>query len=174
MRRIPCRFTREAGPICYELPVFGDPAAGVARLTGSPFVWYWESARRERPAPFASRRLERLDESAARLLEALAHRDADELGLFVAAYGVHADAAPVRDAATITDHLRDFAAARQGPLEVVIVQLGDAPEEHLFVDRHPSPAAGELLRRLGADERPWRDVPYRRLGLAALESVFGV
>lgn len=175
-RRTSLRYTRDRGPICYELPIFGpraSEATGVEALLASRLAWIWESAVRERPAPRGSRQLRRLEaETRQLLLDQLAYRDDDGLGRFVAVYGLDASAARELGERSLGELLRDFADGAGGTLEVVIVQLGDAPNEYLFVSAEPTAAAQRTLDLLGVAERDWRDVPYRRLQLAALESIY--
>lgn len=171
------RFARDTGPICYELPIFGSgdesDDAAIDELLGSRLSWLWESATRERRAAAGSsgsRELTSLD--AARrpqLVADLRYRDEDRFGRFVALYGVRQAAALSPE--SLAEQIGRFA-GESGPLEAVIVQLGDCPDEYLFVGHEPTPELEALLDALGIGGQEWADVPYERLYLASLESIF--
>jgi len=175
-------YSRERGPVCYEIPLFGEEhtlGERTRQLLSSGLDWHWVSARAraadgpsERPSLPETRELTPLTpESVASLVADLKERDIDGYGrtvLLAGAEPARPDAAP---AAAFEEALRAFSERGDGPVRIVVVQIGDSPAEHVFVPHQPPAQVVQLLRSWRIlPNAPGKIRPYDELRLASLES----
>ncbi len=178
-------YTREKGPICYEFRLFPWSWNNISResfyrqLFSSFIRWYWQSARRYE-ADQASvglqlpprRPLTQLTESnTAEFSRDLDERDINGDMRSIVLFGVDPQACPGSSLQVwLKDALKEFLEHEQGPLWLVIVQIGDCNQEQIFVTHAPPAPVQALLRVWGVADRPPRWVRrYRALGVAQLE-----
>jgi hypothetical protein len=176
------RYTRDRGAVAWELPLLGpqgrSPEALVAQLLRCGLAWVWT---RERPPaapeepPEACTRLTRLTaDTAAALVGELEERDPDGYGRFVALVGRRPASPGLEAEEDLRRELAAFARDREGAVELVVVQLGDTPDDQVYARRHPSEPAARLLRAWGIPAADARERPYGALGVATLERMFGL
>jgi len=177
------RYSRYSGAICFELPLLGPsgrpPRDLVEQLLASDLEWLWISETRP-PGPnhraeVAARALTHLTNSTAQSLIAdLSERDQDGYGRFVALFGVRKIAERL-ESGWLQDELRRLAAEEDGDLQLVVVQIGDAPNDYVHVRRDPSGDAARMLEQWDLGEAgPFEEKKYRALRAATLENLFGL
>lgn len=176
----PRTFTRETGPVCYELELL-DPrrwAETRRALLASGLTWVWRSAVRSAPAegrgagtrPPTVLTAERLAELGADVT----WRDADGYGRFIALYALgHEAGGPVAEA-DLDAWAQDFAQREAGPLLAVILQVGDSVYDHAFVPHAPDPRVRRFLEEVGPPLADYPAVPYTKLYTASLEAQLGM
>ena len=122
----------------------------------------------------SNRTLTRLtDESRAALVSDAMDRDADGYGRSLVILGCDPDH-PVlpSEPAALHSSLAAFASQETGPVRFVISQVGDSPDEQIFVPHSPVESVRELLRRWGLDGAGAVEVrPYEKLRTARLEAL---
>lgn len=184
MKREATLYAREGGPVCWEATVFPAPDqpgdALVRLLRESGLGWWWESVRSHAdqessdPSLPEARPWTRLHPgSEGDLLRDLAETDEDDYRRFLTLVATDADA-PGPGPDGLQDALAAFCRREDGPVRAVVVQVGDSPAEHVYVPHHPVPGVRALLAHWGLDAATTRTVPYRRLHMAALESLYGI
>ncbi len=178
-------YIRDKGPICYAVPVLHrePPLAGLeAELLSSGLAWSWRSWGDPRwvytiPDLPTDRAVTPLDAATWSLLAAdiLAETPIDVTGRHIELFAVAAEAREQsRDAAGLRNALLQFA-QEQGPLQMVIVQLGDQANELVFVRHNPTEAVRALLETW-TSTAPLRakPYPYKRLNMANFERLFNI
>lgn len=177
------RYSRSRGAVCFELPLLGPlgrpPTDLVEQLLASNLEWLWISETRP-PSPdqrgdVATRALTHLTESTSRsLIAELSERDEDGYGRFLALFGVRK--LPHRLEPTwLHEGLRKLAAEQDGGVELAVVQIGDTPNDYVYVRRDPSDGAAQLLDEWNIGEASsFEEKKYRALGVATLEHLFGL
>lgn len=184
------RYVRDAGVICYELPVFRGLEAGettvVQQLLTRGLHWCWESCRRAEAAnvevvgdlPEKRALTELTTETSATLLADLQEVDTEHDLRFVAVFGVDPGTlGMVMDPYQF--HLRQalehFVRFQQGPIRVVLIQIGDKNEDYVFVPHEPLEPVKKLLEAWGiVPEAAVKNRRYFSLGVASLESSYGL
>jgi len=99
----------------------------------------------------------------------------DGEGDYIALIGVEPGTAQyIRDDTELQAALHDFSAHERGPVHIVVVQLGDAYVDYLFVPHNPSEATVNLLDAWGLFDPNIRVKMrrYRKLHTARLESLY--
>lgn len=175
-------YTREKGPICYEIRLFCWDAPAerfLEQVLRSSVRWYWESSRRYEPNAVsaqlglpANRGVTLLTEASAdEFMQDLKERDVSGDMRFIVLYGLDPAVSPSSQVTVwLHDALQEFLRKEQGPLWMVIIQIGDCNYEQVFVTHAPPAPILELLRAWGIADRPPRWVRrYRALGVAKLE-----
>lgn len=177
-------YTRTHGPICYELPLFRWEVPSdtfFKQLLGSSIHWYWKSARRYDPSPTsaglglpAERPLTHLTQANVdEFKKDLQERDLNDDMRFIALYGVDPNVHPCSPLSTwLHKALQEFMRFEQGPLWIVVIQIGDCNEELVYTTHTPPDPVLALLRVWGVEGKaPRRVLPYHRLWLAKLEEM---
>jgi hypothetical protein len=175
-------YTREKGPICYSFPLFPWRTSRdtfFQQLFTSSLRWFWESARGYDPSPASAglglpkkRALTALTESNTNeFIRDLEERDLNDDMRFIALYGVDPKACPGSSLRVwLHDALQDFLRWEQGPLWLVVIQVGDCNDELVFVTHTPPAPVQTLLQAWRVADRAPRWVrPYRALGVVKLE-----
>lgn len=182
-RRRASRYSRDSGAICFELPLLGpsgrSPRDLVEELLASDLEWLWTSETRP-PGPndradVVARALTHVTDSTAPALVAdLSERDQDGFGRFVALFGVRQ--VPERlESGWLQDELGRLAMEEDGDLQLVAVQIGDTPNDYVYVRRDPSSGAARMLEQWGVgDATSFDEKRYRALRAATLENLFGL
>lgn len=177
------RYSRDSGAICFELPLLGPsgraPRDLVEELLASDLEWLWTSETRP-PSPnqradVVSRALTHVtDLTVPALVADLSDRDQDGFGRFVALFGVRK--VPERlESGWLHDELGRLAAEEDGDLQLVLVQIGDTPNDYVYVRRDPSGSVARMLEQWGVGEAGSLDEKkYRALRVATLENLFGL
>jgi hypothetical protein len=177
-------YTRTQGPLCYELPLFCWQVPSdtfFEQLFGSSLQWYWESARRYDSSPTtsalglpATRPLTPLTETNTdEFKKDLQERDLNDDMRFIGLYGVDPNVRPDSPlSAWLHKALQEFMRFEQGPLWIVVIQIGDCNEELVYTTHTPPDPVLGLLRVWGVEGKaPRRVLPYHRLWLAKLEEM---
>jgi hypothetical protein len=75
----------------------------------------------------------------------------------------------------LEQELRRLAAEEDGDVQLVILQIGDTPNDYVYVRRDPSGGAARMLEQwdIGA-AGSFEEKKYRALGVATLENLFGL
>ena len=142
--------------------------------------WLWQSKRVRTVAPGGPQLPEKrsptlLDEhSASVFLEDALERDVDGYGRFLAVFGVDTNAVPsITDESSLKAALTQFSRTEEGPIRIVIVQIGDSVLEHIFVPHKRIGPVERLFEAWGINESAinWK-LSYKTLFLARLESLF--
>ncbi len=180
-------FTRDKGPVCWEIPLFDvDDAeldSRVSSFLSAPLEWLWESDRHQPPAPDwanrhlpSKRRLARLDKNMPSLLATdLRERTIDGVGRNVFLYALAPEIMETPDDKSLANAISDFVTSDAGPIGAVVVQMGDQNDAHLFLRPRDASGLKRHLRSLQFHlDKPSKVVPYWRLGVIALEALFGV
>jgi len=177
------RYSRDSGAICFELPLLGPsgrpPRDLVEELLASDLEWLWISETRP-PSPnqradVVARALTHLtDSTTPALVTDLSERDQDGFGRFVALFGVRK--VPERlESGWLHDELVKLAAEEDGDLQLVVVQIGDTPNDYVYLRRDPSGDAARMLEQWGVGETgSFDEKKYRALRVATLENLFGL
>lgn len=170
-------YSRPSGIICYASPLF-EPARSehvVTDLLSTKLACSWLSVRRSSSEradrPESDRTLTRLtDQNRAALASDMLDRDADGFGrALVILGGDPDDRVATSDSAALHSSLA-VASQETGPIRFVISQVGDSPQEHIFVPHSPAALVQELLRRWALDPVGAVEVlPYEKLRTARLE-----
>ena len=139
----------------------------------SELEWYWSRAR-SRPVDdrqFASRPSEVLltpvnAQSINNLIDDFRERDVDGCGrsIQLIAWDRHAD---IRSAEALRSALDTFTEYEQGPLRMVVIQVGDSPE-YIFVPHDPAESVSDVLEELGVASAEVDKKPYERLNMVRL------
>lgn len=110
------------------------------------------------------------------LAQQLRERDQDGYGRFVALMGMELHNAPSRiDPNAAWTVLRDFSSYESGPIKIVIVQLGDSPNELIFFTHNPPVAVQRLISSWEIDPKKVKRIkPYKCLHEASLEKMYGL
>jgi hypothetical protein len=166
-------YLRDAGPICYEVDLFVAPTAQrLAPILLVPeLAWAWRSewtwprergvTRRSRLKPVESASIHDLAGDAA-------FRDADGYGRSITMIALQPDWWD-GDEGALDGPIRDFARGAKGPIQAIVIQVGDAQHEHAFVPQTPSQPVRAFLASVGPPPDAYLARAYRRLGTAALE-----
>ncbi len=178
-------YLRDKGPICYGVPVLhrSPPLSGLkTELLTFGLAWFWRSWGDPRwvytiPDLPIHRELTPLDAATWPLLAAdiLTETPIDVAGRHIELFAVAPDAREqARDAAGLRNALLQFA-QEQGPLQLVIVQLGDQANELVFVRHDPMAPVRKLLQTwTSTASMRTKPYPYERLHLAKFESIFQI
>lgn len=177
------RYLGDHGLICYEYPLLGPdgmpPDKFVDTLLSSELTWLWLSESRARTPDEShdvdQRPLTVLTPSTANALVAdLSIRDDDGYGLFAALFGGQGSRGPLAgtSALGLKDELRHFLSDRPRFLEIVVVQIGDTPNDYIFLRRDAGPATARILSTWGISESVSTERDYRKLRVARLEQLF--
>jgi hypothetical protein len=173
-------YTRPNAVVCYAASLLeaGRSESVSIDLLSTKLACYWLSVSRS-PSVKAdraesNRTLTRLtDESRAALVSDAMDRDADGYGRSLVILGCDPDH-PVLpgEPAALHSSLAAFASQETGPVRFVISQVGDSPDEQIFVPHSPVESVRELLRRWGLDGAGAVEVrPYEKLRTARLEAL---
>ena len=175
------RYWRDSGAICFELPLLGpygrSPQDFVEQLLQSDLEWLWISETRpldrNHPDDVAARALTRLRASTAHSLIAdFSERDPDGYGRFVALFGIQ-NVPETLESRWMREELKRLIGEQDGALRLVVLQIGDTPNEYVYVRRNPSGGAARMLQQWGVGEAgPFKEKKYRALRAVALEKVF--
>jgi hypothetical protein len=76
--------------------------------------------------------------------------------------------------ATLDEACRSFARGDPAPIRAILIQIGDAQHDHLFVPQEPREEVGRFRSAIGPPPETYRTLPYRRLRTAALEVQLGL
>ncbi len=178
-------YLRDRGVICYEAPLFDDQRllAGIPQqLLSTGLDWYWESARTAEAGDSSqvrnlppTRPLTQLTHDSVTSLHAdLRDRDVDGYGRFVAIVGVDPDTtrSPL-DHARLRTALEAFIEREEGPIRIVVCQIGDTPRDYIFAPHDPiEPVRGLLEGWQVIPSAIRKTYPYEKLRTVKLESLF--
>jgi hypothetical protein len=177
-------FERAYGPVGWQAAIV-DPSNAdefVLGLLGSQLAWFWESAAHVAWPDFRWREPQQRSftlltpEHSQLLVEDLRETDPDCNGRYVGLVGVDAGAqTELSGEAALKASLLRYAEAEAAPVRLVLVRIGDCPEQYIFVPHDLPSQTQSVLLRWGLDaHRPLSRAPYRRLHSVALESVFNL
>lgn len=150
-------YTRKDRPICYETPVLGKEtqiSALPGQLLSSGLGWCWESERTDGVAsdwahlglPDKRQMTELTAENTALLQNDLRERNVDDYGRAIGIFGGDPEAiSTLLDEATFRAALAAFSHREEGPIRIVIVQIGDSPVDDIFVPNQPCERVRKLL-----------------------------
>lgn len=180
-------YIRNRGPICYEVPLFDNHAllAELPRqLLSSDLSWCWESMRL---GPMAStsdvpdlppkRPVTQLTlGNAASLIGDFRERNIDGYGRFVAIFGVDPDTVvTLLDEARLRSALYNYSTQEEGPIRIVLIQIGDQINDYIFVPHRPIEPVSRLLETWGIHPAAvYKTRRYKKLGVVTLESLYGL
>lgn len=179
------RFLRDQGVICYEIELSDREFNELFQeLQASGLVWYWHSQRNYEAAEewLALNLPEFRDftllsyESKRDLQNDFLEGDIGDYGREITLYGFEAgyDPPSTLDITFIREIVKRFIVEEEGPLKIVINQIGDSFVAHLFVPHILDPNVERLLEVWdvlpNADKYKTR--AYKHLYLAALEKQF--
>lgn len=177
-------YTRDGGPICYELPLLfrGDaPDKLASLLLTTALAWVWTSGRSGASANGAQfdklpdrRPWTRLAPATKGTFEKdLSERDEEQNGRWIILVGAAPEEAglPIADG-LVEKEIKRFASTESGPVRIVVVQIEDLSKSQVYVPHKPHPSVVELLAHWGihaSESVPTR--PYSRLRVIALEKL---
>ncbi len=154
------------------------------RLLSVELSWYWESARSGPPEDSSQytylpeeRSLTLLDMNNVKtFLDDLSERDIDGYARFIAIFGLDVDASPSSlGSAQFRSMVSNFLKHEEGPIRVVVIQIGDSPWEQVYVTHNPIESVRRLLECWEITSSAInRKRPYEQLNTAKLESVYAI
>jgi hypothetical protein len=179
-------FTRSHGVVCFAVPLRSNSdilgsMAGALLATG--LGWYWESWRDSRTAPDSEvhglpdrRELTPLTaDTAALLLADFTETTVDGDGRSITLYGIEDHASYFTESEARSAKLRVFALQEAGPVRMVVAQISDSSDAHVFVPHQPITPIRDLLAQWGVTERAVaKKRPYWALWGAKLEALLGL
>jgi hypothetical protein len=164
-------YLRTDGPVCYAVSLFETDQLEmlVQQLLQSGLSWCWESRGSTTSTTTQERPWTKLlPNNTTEFLFDLRARDADAYGRYICLVSAieHLNPEEVHEA------LLKFS-MNQGPMQVVAVQLGDSPVEHVFVSKEPTESARRLIESWGiASAKVTKTLPYSNLRLATIEALY--
>ncbi|OGW26082.1 MAG: hypothetical protein A2X59_10870 [Nitrospirae bacterium GWC2_42_7] len=173
-------YTRDQGPVCYGISLFDQYSLSdsISKMLSINIDWYWMTytSREAWPDNISAIRTitklnsENLDVFSNDFLE----RGLDGYGKFIAVFGLNKNSESLNEDC-FQDTIEKFAIYEQGPIQIVVIQLGDSPYEHVFIPH----VIGEPTKRLLelweiTPEKIEKKYKYNRLKLAKLESIFNI
>lgn len=175
-------YSREVGPICYEVPLWERSEKIPSELLSSGLVWHWGSALNEASADNfkdlnlpSERALTLLTSDNAGVLRwDFKERDLDGCGRYIHLIGADRDQSEhLLEIGGLRRDLESFINKERGPIRLVIIQHGDCPTALVFVSHNPTALATELLETWGViPSAVTKTYPYKMLNLAKLESMW--
>lgn len=179
------RFLRDHGVVCYEFELWEREFSELIQdLQTSGLLWYWHSTRHGA----ATEKWQHLSLPEFRDLTVLSSQTKHDLHndlleenesdyrRSITLYGFESgDNLPSPlDMHSIKESLTSFVAKEEGPLKIVINQITDSFEAHLFVPHSLDPKVERLLETWDVlpNTGKYKTRAYKRLNLAALERQF--
>lgn len=173
----------DIGPVCFEAPLFDDNAAQSTLdvLLAARLSWHWFSVR-TRPSETQRancevpehRPLTRLtNDNKTQFLADLTERNDDVHDRAFVLFGHDVEETEtVEKRKAFEVALERFIMQESGPFRIIISQVGDSFDEHVFVSHAPITPVKDLLEQLGLKpESAARVRKYRWLGTAKLEDI---
>jgi len=153
-------FGRDAGVICVEAPnvipkgrTLDDVWGFVERLQACELDWLWESDAADVPTLLTAA-------TAPELVAELRAREHARYWPRTTLVGADRGCAgEIATADVLPSALRRFAATEQGPVRIVVFQIGGTPEQRIFLPHRRVRAVDDLLAQLGIDPD---DAAHRR------------
>ena len=173
-------YTRETGPIAYEVSLRRNTPDLGAILLDSALDWWWESAARVYPeesssasVPPAIRTLCLLTSvSIDDFASDFDFIDEDGEGKDITIFGFTRGADVPLDSLALSREVSTFINSEPSRLEMVVHLFLDSHYGYLFVSQKPSETVSTLLPDLGVTPQTIvRTIPYKRLNLAILENL---
>lgn len=174
-------YSRPKGAVAYEIHVTPNREAVIDLSTGllsSYLRCYWASAR-SRSLNADSKFVNRAEQTSLTELtvstkkvfvDDFLERDVDGYGRSAFVLGTDQGQSFITMDG-LKKALERFADHEEGPIRVVIIQVGDSPE-YVFVPHEPTESVARLLRNWGVDSpNKITKRPYERLHLVKLESL---
>lgn len=171
------KYSRFNGPICFESNVFGAEENLVAlekSLPSSELDWFWASASRSiaiSDSESKDRRLTRVDDkSVAQLIADFRERDSDGYGRSIVLMGCE-KGCQLSSRTELALALEAFTKREEGPLLLLVIQVGDSPE-YVYVPHQFPDSVSTILQEWQVDASDVeKELPYERLNLLKLETV---
>lgn len=179
-------FFRESGCICYEIPAILEDTLPqlLLKMTSDQTQWWWNSERAE-PASLLSpvrnlpdaRSLTMLKpENCTEFVDDFKELSDDGEGRYIFAYLIDVSRMDTTLIdSLVTQWLEVFARSEAGPISAVLVRLNDSPYFYVYTTHNPSENIQMMLQELGLGEASTvKRRPYKALGTAQLETLFGL
>ena len=174
------QYIRDNGPICYEILYFdrNDLLGFADKLFSVNLDWYWmtngsgdswpDNSLASRPITKLSP--EKLDAFCNDFLE----RNLSGYNRFISIFGLNKNHQSFNEEG-LNDAIENFSIYEQGPIQIVILQIGDSNYDQIFVPHAIGEQAKKLLESWEiTPERIEKKYKYKRLSLATLESLFDI
>jgi len=179
----PTLYSRDTGPICYEVELFGDNDGltdFVQALLSSGLDWYWASVRQYEPIEEyktwnlptwrSSTRLTR--ETSDLLYQDFLEEDIDDTKRAVDLIGVEVGRELPTNESEFRKAIDDFLSEQNLAIKVIINRICDTRPLYIFAPQEPVPELANLLNRWSLrKDTVNRRRGYRGLHLAKLEDM---
>ena len=171
------KYSHPLGPICFEANLFGAEENLVAlenSLKGSDLDWFWASA----PRPIVNsdrdskhRKLARVaDKSVPQLIADFRERDSDGYGRSIVLMGCE-KGCRLSSRRELALALEAFSKREEGPLLLLVIQVGDSPE-YVYVTHQVPDSVSTILQQWQVNASDVKEeLPYEKLNQLKLETV---
>lgn len=179
-------FFRESGCICYEIPAILEDVLPkiLLKIASAHTKWWWKSERAEPVSPLSviqdlpdTRLLTELNpENSIEFINDFKELSDDGEGRYIFAFLIEL----VGEDITLTDslfiqYLETFVRHGTGPIGAVLIRLNDSPYYYVYTTHSPSGNIQMMLQELGlVRASKVKRRPYKALGTAKLETLFGL